>query len=133
MLRENIKSYFINNPTEVFNYKQVAAAVDAIDVVARNQVKEIMFDMEANDILTLYRRGKYKINPEHLPERVTTQALITGKVDMKQTGKAYIITDALDEDIFIGSNHTGHALHGDLVQVRLFPQRKGHKLEGRIT
>ena len=133
MLRENIKNYFINNPTEAFNYKQVAAAVDAIDAVARNQVKEIMFVMETNDILTLFRRGKYKINPEHLPERVTTQALITGKVDMKQTGKAYIITDALDEDIFIGSNHTGHALHGDLVQVRLFPQRKGHKLEGRIT
>ncbi|HZK06793.1 MAG TPA: ribonuclease R [Bacteroidales bacterium] len=131
-LKENIKNFFINNPTGAFNYKQVAGAVDANDAVARNLVKEIMHDMESNDVLAQYRRGKFKINPEHLPERVTTQALITGKVDMKQTGKAYIITDALEEDIYIGSSHTGHALHGDLVQVRLFPQRKGHKLEGRI-
>ncbi len=53
---------------------------------------------------------------------------------MKQTGKAYVTSPEMGEDIFIGANHTGHALHGDIVKVRLFPpRRKGHKPEGEIV
>jgi ribonuclease R len=51
---------------------------------------------------------------------------------MKQTGKAYIITDDLLEDVRISSNNTHKALHGDKVKVRLFPKRKSAKTEGEI-
>ncbi len=59
-------------------------------------------------------------------------ALITGTVDMKQTGKAYVIRAEGGEDIFIASNNTYHAIHGDKVKVRMFPKRPGRKPEGQI-
>jgi len=57
---------------------------------------------------------------------------ITGIVDMKSTGKAYIISDEMSEDVFIAYNNTNHALNGDKVKVFLFPKRKGRKTEGQI-
>jgi ribonuclease R len=57
---------------------------------------------------------------------------VTGIVDMKSTGKAYIISPDLPEDVFIEANNTNHALNGDKVKVHLFPQRKNRKPEGVI-
>ncbi len=76
-------------------------------------------------------RGKYKLNPDNI--KAIKSNTIVGVVDMKQTGKAYIITDDLADDVFIASNNTYQALHGDTVKVRLFPLRKGRKLEGQIV
>jgi ribonuclease R len=59
--------------------------------------------------------------------------MIEGKVDMKQTGKAYIISEEVNEDVFIAANNTGHALDKDTVKVFLFPRRKGRKLEGQVV
>jgi ribonuclease R len=56
-----------------------------------------------------------------------------GKVDMKQTGKAYVMVPDADEDIFIAANNVYHAFHGDKVRVNLFPKRKGRKPEGVIV
>jgi len=58
--------------------------------------------------------------------------VLTGKVDMKGTGKAYIINDEGGEDIYIAPNNTSRALNGDKVKVLLFPKRKDHKTEGQI-
>lgn len=68
----------------------------------------------------------------HIPENLRNY--ITGTVDMKSSGKAYILPDNKElEDVFISANNVGHALHGDYVRVLLFPDRFGRRLEGQIT
>jgi ribonuclease R len=52
---------------------------------------------------------------------------------MKNTGKAYITSDSLDEDVFVAASNTNRALHGDTVRVQLFPKRKDRKTEGKIV
>lgn len=59
---------------------------------------------------------------------------VEGLIDMKQTGKAYLLPDNKDlEDIFIGANNTKNALNGDRVRVYLFPHRPGRRLEGQVS
>jgi ribonuclease R len=132
-LLAGIHSYFAENPFSSYNYKQIAHVVGARDVAAKNMVKDILKELTNKGELNEYRRGKYKINPDQLHGHSLGKSNITGRVDMKQTGKAYVISDELGDDVFIGSNHTGHALHGDIVKVQLFPKRKGHKMEGEIV
>lgn len=68
----------------------------------------------------------------HIPESLRNY--ITGTVDMKSSGKAYILPDNKElEDVFVSANNVGHALHGDHVRVLLFPDRFGRRLEGQIT
>jgi ribonuclease R len=127
-----IRSHFAENPFSSFNYKQIAHIMGAQDKAAKNLVNNILEELSAQGELEQLRRGKFKVNPEKLSEDTGFKPMITGRVDMKQTGKAYVSTPDLGEDVFIGANHTGHALHGDEVKVRLFPRRKGHKPEGEI-
>lgn len=128
-----VRSHFAENPFGTFNYKQIAHIMGAQDKAAKNLLSEVMEELAKLGELEQLRRGKYKANPEKLTSEKGYKHTITGKVDMKQTGKAYVSSPDSGEDVFIGSNHTGHALHGDEVKVHLFPRRKGHKPEGEIT
>jgi len=127
-----ILSHFAGLPFESFNYKQIAHTMGALDKAAKNMVNDILEDLALTGDLIALRRGKYQINPEKLAEITRAIPFVTGKVDMKQTGKAYVITKELDEDVFIAPNNTGRAMHGDIVKVSLFPKRKNHKIEGQI-
>ncbi len=128
-----ILNVFTENPFTTYNHKQIAFAVGARDQAAKTLVKEILNELSAKGELNEFRKGKYKVIPGKFNESAGRKQTITGRVDMKQTGKAYIISDELGEDAFISANNTSRALHGDIVEVQLFPRRKGHKLEGRIV
>jgi len=132
-LTAGIKAYFAENPFSSYNHKQIAHMAEARDVATKNMVRDILRELTEKEYLEEVRRGKYKINPDKILEQTVGKSSITGKVDMKQTGKAYVISGELDDDVFIGSGHTGHALHNDIVKVQLFPKRKGHKMEGQIV
>ena len=132
-LVKEILKIFSSNPLKTFNYKQVSARLDKQDMAGRDLVSTILIELFDDQIILEVKPGKYKMNPEHLADIAPPPVTISGKVDMKQTGKAYVTPEEGGEDIFIASNNTGHALHGDKVSVRLFPKRPGRKLEGQIT
>lgn len=58
---------------------------------------------------------------------------ITGTVDMKQSGKAYVLPDDGSADILIKPGNTLHSLNGDKVKVYVLPRRKSRKKEGQIV
>lgn len=128
---QTVLRLFVENPHKGFNFRQVASALGIEDKASKNLVKGILEKLTANGEIVEARRGKYQIHPERVMER-TPQSVIEGRVDMKQTGKAYILNEELDEDVFISANNTHHALHGDRVKVHLFPRRSGRKLEGQV-
>ncbi len=122
---------FKKDPFKSFNFRQISFALGITDKASKQLVKEILIDLTASEEIEELKRGKYKLNPSRISSAVK-HSVITGIVDMKQTGKAYVITADLDEDVFISANNTYHALNGDKAKVRLFPKRKGRKTEGRI-
>lgn len=128
---ETVLSVFTYHPFESFNFKQVSHALNIHDKSSRNLIKEMLNKLDDMGAIVPIKRGKYKLNPENISPALT-HSRISGKVDMKQTGKAYIISDEIDQDVYIAPNNTNHALHGDKVSVQLFPKRKGRKLEGQI-
>ncbi len=125
---------FANSPFTAFNYKQVSSKVGAYDKGTRQLVHSIILEMAESKILVEEGRGKYKINPKNINDDLMPDNYIIGTIDMKQTGKAYVIAqDKEREDILIAPNNTNHALHGDMVKVLMFPQRKMHKPEGQVV
>lgn len=126
-----VEELFLSNPQKAYNFRQVSHSLGVSDKVGKELVNKIIESLAQSKIIIELNRGKYRYNPELVAEKYQT-TLVQGKVDMKQTGKAYVIVKELDDDVFISANNTGHALHGDTVKVRLFPIRKDHKLEGEI-
>ncbi|MFU8842521.1 MAG: ribonuclease R [Bacteroidales bacterium] len=129
--KKSVLDVFVQNPLKVYNFRQLAHQLGVSDKTGKQLVTDILDNLADQKEIILQNRGKYKLNPENL-KSVASGNIVTGTVDMKQTGKAYIISKELTEDVFVAANNTYHALNGDLVKVRLFPKRKDRKLEGRI-
>ncbi len=130
---DSVLKVFANNPFKTYNYKQVASSLGISDKASKDLVNTILVELLEDGALREVKPGKYKLSEEFITETASSKKYITGRVDMKGTGKAYIINDEGGEDIFISANNTSRALHGDKVKVFLFPKRQGRKTEGQIV
>lgn len=131
-LINDVKNLFEAFPTAEANYRQVAAELGIEDKKIKELVKGVLSQLLNTHFLLSDKRGKYRLNPKQASKSITNKQYITGVVDMKQTGKAYVICEGMD-DVLITANNTGKALDGDTVKVLLFPCRKGKKQEGQIV
>ena len=133
---KQILKIFANNPFDSFNHKQISSRVGAHDKGSRQLVIATLQELAEAKILVADENahGKYKINPKNINDDLLPKNYLIGTIDMKQTGKAYVIPqDENREDVLISANNTHHALHGDTVKVLMFPQRKMHKPEGQVV
>lgn len=125
-LTKGIFSVLESNQNESFNYKQIAAKLNISDAAGRDMLIKRLVQLKEKKKILEPERGKYKAIP--------FQNYYTGVVDVTARGNAYVLVEELQDDIFIPSNLLNKALHGDLVEVYVFPRfRKGKKLEGEIT
>ncbi|MBP6870644.1 MAG: ribonuclease R [Bacteroidales bacterium] len=129
---DSVVNVFAKAPSRALNHKQVAAALGLKDRASKDLVNIILVELIEDGTLDEIRRGKFKLSAAFVKESPALKKYITGKVDMKGTGKAYIINDEGGEDIYIAPNNTSRALNGDRVKVLLFPQRKDRKPEGQV-
>lgn len=131
-MEKEIIAIFTTNPQRSLNYKQIASFLKVTDRAERILIGKQLSLITQQGVLIELNKGKYRLNP--ILSGIENKSCHTGIVDMKQTGKAYIILEDPNlEDVFVNSNNTHHALNGDLVKVRLFPKRKTKKLEGEIV
>ena len=129
-----ILSIFGENPFRPMNYKQICKVLAIRDAAGKDVVYHILLDLFEKGILLEERPYRYVLNPAYLEEYGPKKQYVEGTVDMKSTGKAYVILDdESGEDVFIASGNTGKALHGDRVRVAMFPKRKDKKPEGEIV
>lgn len=129
---KSVLEIFRNNPAVSFNYKQIAHRLGISDKATMELIRLMIEQLCSGKELIRVDRGKYQINKENPKYIQEIKTQVTGVVDMKQTGKAYVIPEDKSEDVFITPNNTHHALNGDIVRVDLFPKRKDHKREGVI-
>ena len=134
-LAKQILKIFVNNPFDSYNHKQIASRIGANSKAERQEVIRTLQQLfEQKQLVEDDHKGKYKINPKNINDDLVPTNYVTGTIDMKQGGKAYVIPDEEGrEDIQIAPNNTHHALHGDTVKVLMFPQRKMHKPEGQVV
>jgi len=132
-LVQNILGVYTGNPQSGLNYKQVSARLGYQDRASKDLIRLLIEELFRNKELIMSKRGKYQVNPEGEHYQRERKTVITGTVDMKGSGKAYVIPEDRSGDIFVAPENTHHALNGDLVKVFLLPLRKGRKKEGEIV
>ncbi len=125
MLTNKIIGLFTNNPTKLFNYKQIAKRFEINDDSTKGLITAILYELRDSGILVEISRGKFKI---------TTQGgYITGKVDLTMRGAGYIVSEESDEDVFVTQTNLNHALNGDIVKIYLYAKMRGRQPEGEVV
>ncbi len=128
-----ILSEFAENPLRPLNYKQISFNLGIRDKATRNMVHRVIEKLFQDGDLIEVKKGKYMLPPDKLAQFANKHKYITGTVEMKETGKAYIISDEGGDDILIMPNNLNHALNRDHVKVLILPRRSGRKPEGQIV
>ena len=113
-------------PNKLFNYKQIASKLGITDTKNRNDLIQRLAQLKAKDRIVEGERGKYKKKP-------SDKIIVSGKVDLANSGNAYIITDDIDKDIFVPNSQLNKAFHGDTVEVLLKNKRNGKRPEGKVS
>ena len=141
-LAKNILDALASGKNEKLNYKQIAAKVGIYDKKGREQVKEQIDRLVEAKLLLHAGRGKYRVNFKQLKGKDTNRNYITGRIEMKRSGMAFVIPqydpndsteESQSEDVFIADGNLGNALNNDLVKVALFPTRRGKRPEGQVV
>src|SRR5690606_31074347 len=58
---------------------------------------------------------------------------VTGTIDLTKFGYAFVITDEMEDDVFIAARNLNTALHGDQVKVLLYARHTGKRPEGEVV
>ena len=111
--------------SKTYNYKQIAAHLNVNDSHSRNQIIKKLQLLKFKNEIEEVERGKFKalINADYH----------TGIIEVNAKGSGYVLCDAFDDDIYIGSNYINKALHLDEVEFYIFKRRRNDKLEGEVT
>lgn len=123
-LSRKVLAAFHDHPTQAFNYKRISKKLNVKKETLKKLVEIIMVELADQGSLVNVARGKYKLNYK--------QEILEGQIDMTGRGAAYVVTDAIEEDIFIPPRSMGTALHKDRVKVGLILTKKGRRLEGEV-
>ena len=113
-------------PEKAFNYKQIAAKIGVVEANDRNTLIKRLVELKEKKRILEEGKGSYKA-------MASSKTYHTGTVDITGRGNAYIIVEGMDDDVFVPFNKLKKAFHRDVVEVYIFPRRKGKKLEGEIT
>jgi len=125
-LEQQIISIFNQNPTTALNYKRISKSLGIKDISNKKLISIILDELAEQGRLFEPQRGAYKLK--------ASSNFVEGKVDMTQSGSAYVVIEDADADIYIHSKNTKNALNGDIVKVNVYPSKKNSsKLEGEIV
>lgn len=125
-IKKDLLSFLKSNAGQPFNFKQLRTKLHVNSTVDLNFLENAITFYIKEKIIEIEGRGKVKYPKPEAPA-------IIGKVDMTRNGAAFIISDQLEQDIYISAKNKLNAFNGDIVEVKLFNTGKGKRPEGEIV
>ncbi len=124
-LTREILKVFSENSKLILNYRQVSKKLNIKGEALKQRIQQTMVELAQLEQLKEISRGRFIYT--------TKETYIIGSVDLTARGAAYIVSDDMEEDIFVSQNNLLHALNGDIVKVFLYAIRRGRQPEGEVV
>ncbi len=104
-------------PKELVRFLKIPAADSA-------EVRSALRRLVDENLISKHKANRYRA--------LKPSSVLTGKIEVKTQGFAFLLMPEGEEDIFIGPANLGLALDGDQVKVQLFAAAKEKRREGRV-
>lgn len=111
---------------KILNYKQIISYLDDSLYLGKEEVlKEVLDKMCSMKIIKNIGNFRFFLESD--------SCIITGILNFNISGNAYLVTDIVEEQIFIAAKNTLNALPRDIVKVNCFKFSSSKKcLEGKV-
>ena len=123
-LQQRILDFLQKNKNNSFNYKQIAFGVDVMSVSQRNDVLNMLDELEAAGSIMEVSLGKYKINSD-------LRTVMDGIFVRRSNGKNAVVIG--EEQFMVAERNSMHALNGDKVRVELSAARPNEDPEAKVV
>ncbi len=124
-LSKSIISILRSSPDTAVNYKIIAEKLGVDDANTRNKIIRKLAQLAAKKQIEEVERGKFKL-------ATSDQEYHTGVLDMTTKGFGYVVSEELEDDVFIPANALNKALDGDEVEIYIYNKRRKRKSEGEV-
>ncbi|MDM8003029.1 MAG: ribonuclease R, partial [Bacteroidota bacterium] len=124
-LIELIVKAMAKNPRQPLNYKQIAAKLRFTEKEDKRALSEALLRMKKDGTAEERGHGKYILK--------AVGGYVTGTIDLTKFGYAFVVTEEMEDDVFIAARNLNTALHGDQVKVLLYARHKGKRPEGEVV
>lgn len=120
-------------PRQLIKKLKIGNGKSDITRVLEGLVKQGKVSVDAEGVYTSLSVKTKSTTQIQRPSKASGIPVYKGRVDMTRSGSAYIITDDLEEDVYIPSRNIGGAMHKDQVEFELLTPRRGRKPEGLVV
>ncbi len=122
-LKNKILSILKQNKNRKYNHIQISSALGIYDKKRRKRIIEIIQKLIKKNIIKAIDKGKF----QYFLNKKNT---FIGTLQIISSGRGFVITDDLEDDVMINKFFLNKAFDGDLVKINIFDNRK--KKEGEI-
>ncbi len=121
----SMMAIFSNSPKKLYNYKQISKFLGIKDDFQKQQILQTLEWLTSSGQLEEPDTGRFRLK--------SRAGYLVGKIDMTQYGYAFLISEEMEDDVFIARSNMKTAMNGDLVKVHVFPQRpRAGRMEGEV-
>lgn len=123
-LARTVLNIYAQNPTKVWNHKQVSKIIGVTQPQLKASVERILEVLSFDDTLLEVKPGAYRYNVQG--------AVLEGVFERRSNGRNAVVPDDGGKPILVAERNSLHALNGDRVRARLFAKRKGAAPEAEV-
>lgn len=124
-LKQMVLELFYKDSEKILTPRQICSMLAVSDLSTKQLVTVAIEELSDDGYLEQKERGKFQL--------IAKTGYVVGIVDMTQKGYAFIVSDELEEDIFVAGPNLNRALNGDKVRVYLNAKRKRKQPEGEVV
>lgn len=125
-LKTTIMALFYEEPTYVYNYKQLSGKIGAKNSSAQLLVNVALQELRDNEALEEVSKGRFRLKQK-------IGGTIIGTMELNYKGFGQVFCEEMNSTIMIQATNMNHALDGDKVKIRLFARRKKSDPEGEVV
>jgi ribonuclease R len=125
-LKTSIMALFYEEPTYVYNYKQLSAKIGAKNTSTQLMVSVALQELRDNEALEEVSKGRFRL-------KAKSGGTIIGTMELNYKGFGQVFCEELNDTVLIQATNMNHALDGDKVKIRIFARRKKNDTEGEVV
>ena len=123
-LENLVISIFKENPSKIFNYKQLSKILKIKELGIKILLNDVMISLSKTGILKEERRGSFKL--------IQSIKKVIGVVNTSIKSGVYIDVEEMEEEVFVPKEFSIFSLKHDKVELVIFNKKNG-KFQGEVV
>ena len=118
--------FFYEEPTYVYNYKQLSSKLGIKNTNGQLLVSVALQELRDNQAVEEVSKGRFRLQAK-------SGGTVIGTIELNYKGFGQVFCEELNDTVLIQAPNMNHALDGDKVKIRLFARRKKSDTEGEVV